>query len=109
MITIVNLHQRMLGEAVYIGRRMPPLVGSALANPFRMFAGYEPDRERAKVITLYTTWLDQQLANPDSPQSRELARLVDLARAGDLELACWCAPLACHGDVVKARIEERLS
>ena len=29
------------------------------------------------------------------------ALLATLAQRGDLELACWCAPEACHGDVIK--------
>jgi len=35
----------------------------------------------------------------------EVFRLARLAKKGDLYLGCWCAPLPCHGDVVKKAIE----
>lgn len=107
MITIINLHKRKLqpGE-VYIGRshRFTQLEPSPLANPFKL----ETEADRPKVLEQYTRWLDERLAAPESAQSIELARLVDLARAGDLVLACWCSPSGCHGDIIKLRIEERL-
>lgn len=107
MITIINLHKRKLqpGE-VYIGRshRFTQLEPSPLANPYKLTS----EAERAKVLEQYTTWLDERLMAPESAQSIELARLVDLARVGDLVLACWCASLPCHGDIIKLRIEERL-
>ena len=35
----------------------------------------------------------------------ELDRLRSLLKEhGQLELFCWCAPLACHGDVIKAHL-----
>jgi hypothetical protein len=30
------------------------------------------------------------------------------AKQGDVELECYCAPLACHGDVIKELIESKL-
>jgi hypothetical protein len=108
MITIINLHKRKLqpGE-VYIGRshRFTQLEPSPLANPFKL----KDESERAKVLEQYTRWLDERLMAPESAQSIELARLVELARQGDLVLACWCANLPCHGDIIKLRIEERLA
>lgn len=107
MITIINLHKRKLqpGE-VYIGRshRFTQLEPSPLANPFTL----SDESKRPKVLEQYTRWLDERLMSPESAQSIELARLVDLAKAGDLVLACWCFPSGCHGDVVKLRIEQRL-
>ena len=41
----------------------------------------------------------------DSEARLELFRLVRLAKKGDLYLGCYCAPRACHGDVIKAEIE----
>lgn len=36
----------------------------------------------------------------------EIARLRVLARGGPLELDCYCSPLPCHGDVLRAILEE---
>jgi len=41
----------------------------------------------------------------DTPARRAFDQLVAQARMGDLTLLCWCAPRACHADILKARIE----
>jgi len=66
--------------AVYIGRP------SVFGNPFKI----GPDGDRDMVIERYRAWL---LSQPDlvSRARRELA---------GKDLVCWCAPLACHGDVL---------
>lgn len=90
----------------YAGTRNGAYVGrpSPLGNPFKI--GRDGDRDA--VIARYAAWLDTRLADPDSAQSRELSRLRALWRqAGVLTLWCWCAPLACHADVIKARLETR--
>lgn len=64
---------------VYIGRPGP------WGNPFVIGR----DGDRAEVIRKYEAWLLRQ------PQL--------LARLGELRgkvLGCYCAPLACHGDVL---------
>jgi hypothetical protein len=41
------------------------------------------------------------------PRWKELRRLKEIHdKYGKLVLVCHCAPLLCHGDVVKAMIEE---
>ena len=97
-ITVVNVKHDKRPEVIYIGRWMPRRAGSPLGNPFK--ANKYPD-----AIDRYRRWLWEQLAS-DTPQRREMNRLVELHRAGrDLLLGCWCAPEPCHGDVVKAAIE----
>lgn len=66
--------------AVYIGRP------SKWGNPFVIGA----DGNRADVIAKYKAWL---LKNPKLVQDakHELA---------GKSLVCWCAPEACHGDVL---------
>jgi hypothetical protein len=56
---------------------------------------------RAAVIRAYEDWLAEQLLDPSSPASREIHRLAELARKQDLCLVCWCAPKACHADIIK--------
>jgi hypothetical protein len=65
---------------VYVGRPGP------WGNPFKMGR----DGTRDAVVARYRAWL---LAQPElvAKARRDLAGKV---------LACWCAPEACHGDVL---------
>ena len=78
--------------AVYIGR------GSKWGNPFVIGR----DGDRAEVIAKYERWLRGQ---------RHLLRVLDELRGRDL--VCFCAPLACHGDLLRrlanAKREERIA
>lgn len=69
--------------AVYIGR--PTIFG----NPYRI----GPDGDRAAVIEQYQAYFDQRVDEDD-----EFRRAV-LGLLGR-DLACHCAPLLCHGDVI---------
>ena len=71
--------------AVYVGRPSP------WGNPFVIGR----DGGRADVIAKYERWLDGQ--------PTLLARLSEL-RGRDL--VCWCAPLACHANVLVRRANE---
>lgn len=66
--------------SAYIGRP------SKYGNPFHI--GIDGTRE--EVITKYKDWLNTQ---PD------LIKLAKQELRGR-DLACWCAPLPCHGDVL---------
>jgi len=79
---------------VYVGR--PPVLG----NPFAL--GRNGSREQ--VIQLYRAWLWRQLQQPLSPQRKALEALLQQAATGPLELVCWCAPLACHAEVIRSAI-----
>ncbi|MBS4001977.1 MAG: DUF4326 domain-containing protein [Afipia sp.] len=65
---------------VYIGRP------SKWGNPFVIGR----DGSRADVIAKYRAWI---VAQP------ELLNALGELRGRDL--VCWCAPLACHGDVLR--------
>ncbi|RVU18459.1 DUF4326 domain-containing protein [Methylobacterium oryzihabitans] len=80
MCRVLNKRTGTHDGAVYIGR------GSKWGNPFVI----GKDGTRAEVIEKYGRWLaDQHL----------LLRALDELRGRDL--VCWCAPLACHGDLLK--------
>ena len=98
-VVVANIRTTKVGE--YIGRAMPHqgLAGSPLGNPYRL----GPNEPRGIVIERYRQWLERQMAS-DTPARRELHRLARLAQDGELTLLCWCAPLACHGDVVRDTI-----
>lgn len=73
---------------VYIGR------GSRWGNPFRMLT--EPDRE--SVVVKYRQYLYNQI------QSGEVT-IEELMSLSGKRLGCYCAPKACHGDVIVSAIE----
>lgn len=108
MIIVANVKTYRIGDAapgatvVYIGRAMPGRPGSVLGNPFKLQRG----ESREACLLKYRRWLRDLPA--DSPQWQEIARLVEIARNGDLVLLCWCAPEKCHGDHLKEVIEEGL-
>ena len=102
MITVANIRTNQ--DGVYIGRRMPGRNGSPLGNPYTL----TPRTARAAVIAEYEAWLDVQLSSGTRVR-RAFDQLVEAARHGDLVLLCWCAPLECHGDVIRRRIEDVLS
>ena len=71
--------QALSAMQVYIGRP------SKWGNPFVIGR----DGSRADVIAKYRAWIVAQPA---------LMNALDELRGRDL--TCWCAPLACHGDVL---------
>jgi len=80
MCKVLNRHRDGVPVgAVYIGR------GSKWGNPFRIGA----DGDRAAVIARHAAWLRGQ---------HDLLRALDELRGKDL--VCFCAPQACHGDVL---------
>ena len=64
------------------------LRGSPFANPFKLGRNASAD-ERAESIACYERWLMMQPA-----------LLVKLHTLAGHDLACWCAPLPCHCDVL---------
>ena len=72
-------HNNVPATAVYIGRP------SKWGNPFVI----GPDGTRTEVIAKYEAWV--------RAQPSLMRALPELA---GLDLVCWCAPAACHGDVL---------
>ena len=90
MPVVVNAKGRQPNQVgpneVYIGRSTRNgWRKSKWANPFKP----SHDGDRAEVIAMYRRWL---MYRPDL-----MAALPEL-RGKDL--VCWCAPEACHGDVL---------
>jgi hypothetical protein len=86
MANVVHCKKAPQGSFVYIGR--PHLLG----NPYPL-ADPKNDVQRKDVIEKYRTWLDERVQN--DPAFREA---LNTLRGQDL--GCWCAPRACHGDVI---------
>lgn len=75
------VHCKREAYDVYIGRP------SKWGNPFEI----GPDGSRAEVIEKYRQWL------PTQPELMASLHELDGKRLG-----CWCAPKACHGEVLRA-------
>jgi hypothetical protein len=83
------LNKRKHGEpegSVYIGRP------SKWGNPFMI----GPDGNRAEVLRRFRAYMDEH------PALREAAKRELRGK----DLVCWCAPLACHGDILMQEANE---
>jgi len=81
------VHCKKEAYDVYIGR------GSKWGNPFVI----GKDGNREEVISKYEAYI---MNRPDL-----IAALPELK---DRILGCWCAPKACHGDILLKMIEDEL-
>ncbi|MCX5930389.1 MAG: DUF4326 domain-containing protein [Cyanobacteria bacterium] len=73
---------------------------TALGNPFAIGR----DGSRAEGIQLYRAWLWRHMQQPGFPQRRALEQLLQQTATGRLELLSWCAPLACHAEVIRSAL-----
>lgn len=92
MTTVVNTYKVNMSDPdiVYIAR------GSVWGNPFVMKD--KSDVERMRVIEAYKKYLWAAIC--EGAVTKEMLLELDGKR-----LACYCAPQACHGDVLVAAIE----
>jgi hypothetical protein len=92
MVEVVNVRKcKDFGKRegdVYIGRAGMDFANSPWGNPFPL----RHESRRSMVIDQYRVWVLQELQNG----RLNLESLKDAKRLG-----CWCAPKACHGDVLK--------
>ena len=94
--TVINIRNAPEGwksdpNFVYIGRAMPRrgLSSSRFANPFAIGRDAETREDAMKL------YRQRMLEAP--PEFMEEVRELK-----DKTLVCWCAPEACHGDVLAA-------
>ena len=87
----------------YIGRRMAGTGESPLGNPFYLRNRSDME-ERQQVVASYRSWLWDKIQDRASLQAQALEKLLGSARQGPIELECFCAPLPCHGDVIKSAL-----
>lgn len=101
MLNIQVGNIKMGDQGVYIGRQTKDRPRSPLANPEYLAR----EEDRTKVIASYKQWLYAKIQARDPKVMGELWRILDLARRPEgVTLVCWCAPKACHGDVIKAAL-----
>lgn len=95
-VRVENL-KGFFGHGYYIGR------GSSFGNPFRV-----SEFGREGCLARYKTWFFSELKKNGRVRN-EIEYLVKYAQSHkELVLLCYCKPLACHGDIIKAEIERRL-
>ena len=93
MIIVINRNMYS-GPSYYIGR------GSVFGNPFHLAMG------RSKCVAEYKKYFYETLLNRQEVRA-ELEKLVAaLLRKEKVILGCYCKPLSCHGDVIRAYLEE---
>ena len=83
---------------VYIGRGK----GSIFGNPFTHKEGTQAAvvvGSRAEAIQAFRDWLAGKAYQDVEPERRQ-AILDNIPTLKGKVLGCWCAPLACHGDVL---------
>lgn len=68
-----------------------------LGNPFVM----GKDGNRKEVIQRYKEYFDYKMCNDPVFRSQFFSLCKFYAHYDRIQLVCWCAPLACHGDVIK--------
>jgi len=93
-VTVVNKYKHKAdAHTIYIGRP------SVLGNAFPVSMG------RAECIAAYKAQFDTSMTH-DSDKKRIVDALIARVLAGEhIYLSCFCAPQACHGDVIKAYID----
>ena len=109
VITVLNKKgDKIPPLAIYVGR--PKLLG----NPFTHLS-YVGERtgmtlvsSREEAVQRYEQWLREELSERGwSETSRAYNQLKKVyQRTGNVSLVCWCAPQACHADVLKRMLEE---
>lgn len=86
------------GDGFFIGRPSP------LGNPFPV----NIKTSRSEAIYKYRDWLTEKLQS-DNPTSKSFIILAEYYRDhGELTLICFCAPLQCHGEVIRDLIYKAL-
>jgi len=99
-ITVVNKHtyRGKSTGVVYIGR------GSVFGNPYPL-PKYTREASIAKYkkdFLVLMTW--------ESPMKIALRKIAqEILHGRDVKLMCYCAPRACHGDVLKQYIDEAIA
>lgn len=107
-VIIINKHHNTIETSdmkiFYIGR------GSVLGNPFSHLYSTEDKYfciDREHTVNEYKTYFIQQFH-----ENKEVRKLIlemyNLLKSGvDIYLKCYCAPLACHGEVIKQLLENQ--
>jgi predicted NAD-dependent protein-ADP-ribosyltransferase YbiA (DUF1768 family) len=106
MIKILNRKTDDCEGAIYCGR------GSPLGNPFDFTGSKHPQvkyqvKSREEAISSYSHYLAKEILE-GNPLVCDAIRDLQMKhfKGEDIYLSCYCAPLPCHLEVIKEKIEE---
>ncbi len=83
------------GGVVFIDGSRYPTKSSIWANPYKV----DKDGDRDKVIRKYKKYIKEEIASGN-------IKVEALLALKHKTLGCWCAPEACHGDVLLKLIKK---
>lgn len=104
--TVINLHHNpelsQDPQTLYIGRKKG-LIREHFGNPFALtpnLKGEQAQKNRQACIQAFDLWLEGKAYREVEPERRQwiIKNLWRIKKAK--HLACYCAPKACHGDVL---------
>jgi hypothetical protein len=102
MIKVVN-KRTYPGNGIYIGR--PTVLGNPFTHKFGTQARFIV-ASREDAVKKYDAYIREAYRDNSSVR----AAIDDLVKryllTGELILVCWCAPKACHGDVLAKLVKE---
>ena len=102
-MTVVSIRGTSAHD-VYIGRpRKAHITYEHYGNPFShlpLSQGFVHVDTREEAVRRYETWL-AGTTDTDLRQQQRRWILEHLHELRGKVLGCWCAPLACHGDVLE--------
>lgn len=97
-IRITNLKEDMRKCPTFRIDRSTPL-----GNMFRI----TPESNRTTIIKLYESQFQDILdIKPEALQY--VNEIIEAAKRGPINLACWCSPRPCHGEVIKRYVLSKL-
>ena len=101
-IRIVNLrtYKPIKGEVLIKIDRSSPV-----GNPFPMSV----EGKRDKVCDQYQTYFNTKITTKGDAKFMGYLRMIyQTALHNDVALGCWCTPKRCHGETIKAYVDEQL-
>ena len=103
MIKVVNAHNYRKEEevtAIYIGRHKMPACCHFAIPALANWNSMRGESTRNTVIEEYRQAFRKDW-KADGPMKEGYKQLEEIAKTTNIALVCWCAPKACHGDLLK--------
>jgi len=112
MITVINIDKEpshSLNNLYYIGRKGGNILGNPYSHlPEDKCSAIFKCRDREEAIEKYDKYYDLMYGH-NIEFTKIINEIYEKYKNGeDIYLACHCAPLPCHGEIIKKKLEERL-
>lgn len=111
-INILNKHHGHEPDGLY---NINIMRGSPLGNPYRIGQIVKVEDgtielTRSDVISEYDIWLEDKIRDNDPEVCTALNDIADKVIDGhEVNLICCCAPLSCHGNIIRLYITNALN